>query len=118
MPRHINIGNKGEDIACSYLEQNDFAIIERNWRHKHWEIDIIATKSNKLHFIEVKTRTSQKFGKPEESIDDNKMRVLKKAAEEYLLLNEQWINIQFDVIAIILNGNITEEIFYIEDVFF
>ena len=111
-------GNLGENVATEFLLQNGYTIIERNWRHKHWEIDIIASKSNTLHFVEVKTRTNKKFGNPEESIGAKKMNALKKGAEEYLLLNPQWINIQFDVIAIKLYKQIVEEIFMIEDVYF
>ncbi len=118
MTRNINIGNRGEVIACEYLEKNGYTIIERNWRHKHWEIDIICIKNKKLHFIEVKTRTNKKFGYPEESISNTKMNALKKGAEEYLLINEQWTLIQFDVVAITLTNKEVEEIFLIEDVFF
>lgn len=111
-------GTKGENVATDYLLQKDYTIIERNWRYKHWEIDIIASKNKKLHFVEVKTRTNKKFGNPEESINEKKMNALKKGAEQYLLINEQWTIIQFDVIAITLNKTEVEEIFLIEDVFF
>ena len=80
-------GTKGENVATDYLLQKDYTIIERNWRYKHWEIDIIASKNKKLHFVEVKTRTNKKFGNPEESINEKKMNALKKGAEQYLLIN-------------------------------
>lgn len=118
MIRNLEIGNKGENVATTFLLQKDYVIIERNWRYKNYEIDIICTKNNKLHFVEVKTRTSKKFGNPEESINQTKMNALKKAAEQYLIQNEEWILIQFDVIAITLKKDIIEEIFFIEDVFF
>ncbi|MBC7720611.1 MAG: YraN family protein [Pedobacter sp.] len=118
MTNHKITGNKGEAIAADYLQEKGYTIIERNWRHKHLEVDIIASRRNKLHFVEVKTRTNTKFGLPEDSISQAKMNHLKKAAEEYLYLNNQWLKIQFDVIAITLKKEIAIEIFLIEDVFF
>ncbi len=112
------IGNNGENVAASYLLQKGYTVIERNWRFKHCEIDIIASKENKLHIIEVKTRTNKKFGNPEESVGEKKMNTLKKGAEEYLFQHQQWQQIQFDVVAIKMNRETIEEIFLIEDVFF
>ncbi len=112
------IGDKGETIAVNYLIDKGFNIVERNWRFKHLEIDIIAYINKTLHFIEVKTRTNELFGKPEESIDEIKMNRLKKAAEAYLQIHSEWLLIQFDVVAITLHKNETLEIFFIEDVFF
>ena len=110
-------GNEGETIAAKFLESKGFNIIERNWRFKHLEIDIIASMKNKLHFVEVKTRTSNKFGMPEQSISQIKMDRLKLAAEAYLIKHQQWEKIQFDVVAIMQTKKATD-IFLIEDVFF
>jgi putative endonuclease len=118
MSKNKHTGNMGEALAADYLQQLEFSILHRNWRHKHWEVDIIACKQNKLHFIEVKTRTNEVFGKPEESINNKKMAALKNAAEEYLFQNPSWQYIQFDVIAITLHNNSVQEIFMIEDVYF
>jgi putative endonuclease len=111
-------GALGENIANNYLLQNDFVILERNWRYKHCEVDIICKKNNTLHFVEVKTRLSSQFGNPEESINEKKMNALKKAAEEYINQNPEWKLLQFDVVSIKLKGEIAEEIFFIEDIFF
>lgn len=113
-----NTGNLGEELATEWLVDNNYTILHRNWRHKHAEVDIIAAKHNKLHFVEVKTRTNAKFGLPEESISQTKMNTLKKAAAAFLEQQPEWKNIQFDVVAITLKGNVAEEIFVIEDVFF
>ena len=118
MTNHKLTGNKGEDIATDFLLQKGYNIVVRNWRHKHLEVDIIASLNNRLHFIEVKTRTNTKFGLPEDSITQTKMNHLKKAAEEYLYQHPEWIKIQFDVIAITLKKEMVVEIFVIEDVFF
>jgi len=113
-----NTGSKGEDMACDYLQQHGFRIVERNWRFRRWEVDIIAAKNDRLHFFEVKTRTSDVYGKPEESISYKKMQNLKNAAEEYQYLHPEWKYLQFDVLAISLYNNQPVEYFYIEDVYF
>jgi len=111
-------GNAGETLAAEWLSTQGFTILHRNWRHSHWEIDIIASKGNILHFVEVKTRRSLQFGLPEESITINKMSALKQAAEEYLYQFPAWKHIQFDTVAIVLKGKAATEIFFIEDVYF
>jgi len=111
-------GNKGEQLAAEYLQNKGYNIIERNWRFKHLEVDIIASKGNRLHFFEIKTRTSNKYGNPEESIGFAKMAHLKDAAEEYQYQHPQWKYIQFDVLAITLLYNQLADYFLIEDVYF
>lgn len=112
------IGKMGEDIAVAFLIKNEYAILERNWRHKHYEIDIIACKNNRLHIIEVKTRSSLDFGYPEESIGKAKMQFLKNAASSYQYHHPQWKYLQFDVIAIQFAASLLKEVFFIEDVYF
>lgn len=111
-------GKKGEQIAASFLIDNGFEIQEKNWRHHHLEVDIIASKNGRLHIVEVKTRNSTRYGHPEESITKNKMKFLKNAAEAYQYQHKQWLYLQFDVIAITLISDIETEIFLIEDVYF
>lgn len=111
-------GNHGEELAAAYLAKNGYRILERNWRFRHWEVDIIAAKGRFLHFIEVKTRNSLRFGRPEESITRDKMNSLRNAAEEYQYQHPDWKYIQFDVIAITLLNEELKELFIIEDVYF
>lgn len=68
MAYHNTTGHLGEDMAVAYLTAKDYIVLHKNWRHSHWEIDIIATLKNKLHFIEVKTRRTNTFGFPEEGV--------------------------------------------------
>jgi putative endonuclease len=118
--RNKNIGNFGEEKACEYLLKKNFEILHQNYRVGHLEVDIIAYNpiTNKLHFIEVKTRSSKAFGLPEESISAKKMDNLKRAAQNFLEHNPKYHQIQFDVFAITLSRNEVKEIFVIEDVFF
>lgn len=111
-------GDLGEEIAAGYLKDKGYTILERNWRYKHWEVDIIASLKHKLHFIEVKTRNSLRFGKPEESITREKMTHMKNAAEQYQYQHPEWKYIQFNVIAITLVNGVAKEIYLIEDVYF
>lgn len=111
-------GDTGEDMAATWLLQNGYSIIERNWRFKHCEVDIIACKENKLHFFEIKTRTSALFGHPEESVGKRKMQSLLRAAEEYQYQNQQWKFLQIDVLSITMIKGKPVEYFLIEDVYF
>ena len=111
-------GNKGEDMAAEYLIAQGYTILHRNWRFRNWEVDIIANKGKFLHFIEIKTRTSSAYGKPEESISRKKMTNLKNAAEEYQYMHPEWKYIQFDVLAITLHYDQPNEFYLIEDVYF
>ena len=95
-------GNQGEKIAAKYLAGKGFKIIETNFYTKWGEIDIIAFKDQRLHFIEVKTRTSLRFGRPEAAVTRNKYQKAKRAVIIYLRQNPQFRNtiFQIDVIAI------------------
>jgi putative endonuclease len=114
--KNKDTGNFGENLACENLLEKGFVILAKNWRYKHLEIDIIACKNNKLHIIEVKTRSSERFGFPEQFIGQQKFQFLKNAAAIYQYQHPKWKFIQFDVYAITLKNPI--EILFLEDVFF
>ena len=116
MAHHNVTGKSGEALALAYLIRNDFVILHTNWRHSHYEIDVIAYKENTLHFIEVKTRRSLKFGYPEESVTKKKMESLMNGAEVFLLLNPQWKRVQYDILSVNLWKKQDPEYFFIEDV--
>ena len=111
-------GKRGEELAVNYLSKKDYTIVERNWRFRNAEVDIIAARQNRLHFFEIKTRTSDRFGKPEESMSYKKMKMLKTAAEEYQYKHPEWKYVQFDVLAITIIDGMPTEYFLIEDVYF
>src|SRR5438477_5566598 len=117
MAHHNITGSTGEEMAVNYLVGKGYSILHRNWRHSHWEVDIIACNNNKLHFIEVKTRRTKTFGYPEESISKKKIRFLMNSAEEFLYQYPEWKKIQFDVISITIEKNKETEFFLIEDVY-
>ena len=117
MAQHNQTGATGESMAVKHLAKEGFTILHQNWRHSHWEVDIIATKNNVLHFIEVKTRRSKKFGHPEDAVSKKKIQNLINASEEYLFQFPQWKRIQFDILSISILNNEPAEYFFIEDVF-
>ena len=117
MQTHLETGKSGEDLAAVYLENKGYQVIERNWRSRRNEVDIIAVKKDTLHFVEVKTRSSLDFATPESKVKGPKLKHLKEAAEVYLLLHPEWKWIQFDILSIIKKDNGTTSYFLIEDVF-
>ncbi len=104
-------------MAEDYISSNGFTILHRNWRYSRYEIDLIASKENILHFIEVKTRRSVNFGLPEENVDLKKLQHVMTAAEEFLYQNPAWKLVQYDVLSIILDKDDNAEFFFIEDVY-
>lgn len=117
MANHNHTGQFGEKMAAEYLLEKGFSILHQNWRHSHWEVDVIASINGILHFIEVKTRRTNKFGFPEDDVTKKKMENLINASEEYLLLYPEWKQIQFDILSISILKNQPAEYFFIEDVY-
>lgn len=117
MARHNETGKKGELLAVDYLQQQGFTILHCNWRHSHYEIDVIAIRQDILHFIEVKTRQSLAWGQPEESVSKEKIRSVVKAGVAFQYEYPQWKRVQYDVLSITLTDSQTPEFFYIEDVY-
>jgi putative endonuclease len=99
------LGQKGEQIACKALERDGYRIIEKNFRCRQGEIDIIAEKKGVICFIEVKARSSESFGLPEEAVTVWKQKRL--LATAYVYLQNKKIrskDMRFDVVSVDLNG--------------
>lgn len=97
-------GRNGELLAEEYLAINGYDIIERNYRNRFGEIDLIAREGNTLVFIEVKTRNNYKHGLPADAVDERKQRRLGRVALSYIAnegINNQ--SCRFDVLSIIEN---------------
>lgn len=95
------VGNKGEAIAASFLENKGIIILERNYRNRFGEIDIIAREGNVLLFIEVKYRKDESFGYPLESVGYFKQQKIRKLARYYLNEKHYFMHsIRFDCIGI------------------
>ncbi|MEJ7770078.1 MAG: YraN family protein [Chitinophagaceae bacterium] len=117
MASHNDLGRYGEALGKEFIESNGYNIMHLNWKHSYYEIDIIASKNSVLHFIEVKTRTSEAFGLPEESVDKKKMNKMMKAGEEFLYRFPKWDRVQYDILSISLL-NRSPQFYFIEDIYF
>lgn len=108
----------GEDAACKYLENNGYKILERNFRKGYGEIDIIAVKDKVLVFVEVKTRTSNKFGTPFEAITSFKLNKLLTGAKfyKYVLHPELPDNLRIDAIGVLALNNEVVSIEHLENI--
>ncbi|MDX1940811.1 MAG: YraN family protein [Saprospiraceae bacterium] len=118
MARHNDTGKAGEQIAKTFLESKGYRILEANWRYRKAEIDLIAKDGETLIFTEVKTRSTDLFGKPEEAITPRKERLLADAASAYMeQIGHDW-TIRFDVISIIYYNEQHYQIEHFQDAFF
>lgn len=117
MSSHMHTGKAGEAMGTDWLQEKGYTVIEKNWRHSRWEVDVIAVKNNVLHFIEIKTRRSGNFGLPEEKVGDKKIQNLINVAEEYLYKNPGWQRIQFNILSILALKDKPVEFFLLEDVY-
>lgn len=111
-------GKWGEDLAVTHILREGLVLLERNWRYKRAEIDIIAREGEVLVFIEVKTRSYADFGLPEEMINKRKQKFLTDAAMAYMRsIGHEW-EIRFDILSVLgkPGGNI--DIRHFRDAFF
>jgi putative endonuclease len=117
MTDKIKKGKEGENLAARFLVEKGFEIIERNYRHKRSEIDLIVKKDNWLIFVEVKLRSSDAYGYPEDFVDYKKAKNIIDGAEQYTYENDWQGNVRYDIVSIRLLKDKTE-IIQIEDAFY
>lgn len=116
-PEKKEIGQKGENLAADYLQNAGYTVLERNYRCKLGEIDIIARDNDTLVFIEVRSRSSLAFGLPQESINRRKRHQISKVALEYMIRRKlKNIPARFDVVAVSFEGR-KEKVDLIKDAF-
>lgn len=117
MARHNELGKRGEHLAKKMLNDKGYSIIETNWRYDKDEIDIVAKDGDELVIVEVKTRSTDFYGFPEDAVDSQKERFLIRATEAYLEENDMDLDTRFDIVSIILNKKETK-IYHIVDAFY
>ena len=117
MHLHTDLGKKGEDLAADWLTAKGYSILERNWRYGRYEVDIIASRKDILHIIEVKSRRSKAYGLPEESVSRRKLQCIMLGATGWMVKFPGHKRIQYDVLSISLRGRSQPEYFMIEDVY-
>ncbi len=115
---HRHIGNDAEDLACEFLEQKGWEILDRNYYSGHSEIDIIAKDGMFTVFLEVKMRSSTQFGQPFEQVTEAKVEHIFKAAEAWTIEHGlQNSPMRFDVIGILKLKNKEPKINHIPDAY-
>ncbi|NLV79449.1 MAG: YraN family protein [Rhodococcus sp.] len=109
--RNREVGILGEDLAAEYLERAGMTVLERNWRCRHGELDLIAQDGATLVFIEVKTRTGLGYGTPAEAVTPAKAERLRRLAGLWLAEQDRgWERIRVDVVTVVLGRNTAPEI--------
>lgn len=100
-----DLGHRGEDAAAAYLDRCGMDVVERNWRTRSGELDIIAWEGGTLVLVEVKTRASVARGTPEESVTPAKQKRLARLAREYIAgLGACPERVRFDVVTLLVLG--------------
>jgi len=117
MAQHNDLGRHGESLAKTHLEATGYEILDVNWRHGKAEIDLIAYKDKVIIFAEVKTRSGNGFGEPEDFVDIRKQKLLAGAADEYIYLKDHQGEVRFDIIAILFKNETNYKLNHIEDAF-
>ena len=97
------IGRCGENIARAFLKKKGYNIIEQNYRTKYTEIDLIAKKNNILIFIEVRTKTNELYGTPEDTINYKKLKKLYSNANSYVGFKKWEGEFRIDAVCIVMN---------------
>jgi putative endonuclease len=115
MNRNISKGKDREDLGATWLQANGYAIREGNWKYGRAEIDLIAEKNEELHSIEIKTRSNNPYGFPEEKISKNKLQPIAEAGEEYLQSYPKFKECILDALSITLKKDGMAEYYLIED---
>ncbi|MDA0328905.1 MAG: YraN family protein [Gemmatimonadetes bacterium] len=97
------LGVWGEEMATRRLETDGWHVLERNYRHGRHEVDLIAVRRGILAFVEVKTRSGDTFGPPEEAVTHRKRREIEKVARDFLRRHTpRDLCVRFDVVAIVV----------------
>src|SRR3978361_2433206 len=103
MAKHLDLGRRGESLAKTHLESAGYEILDENWTHGRLEVDLIAYKNKVIIFTEVKTRTGNSFGEPEDFVDARKQKLLAEAADEYIYLMNHQGEVRFDIISVLFD---------------
>ncbi len=102
---HIKTGKLGEAIAKEYLERKGYKMFEQNYKTKYAEIDLVAEKAGQIVFVEVRTKTNEEFGTPEETIGYKKKQKLMRNAQAYVARKKYSGPYRIDAICIVLPGS-------------
>lgn len=113
------IGNEGEELAAAYLESKGYTVLDRNYHFERAEVDIVAYDNETcIVFVEVKTRSTNQYGEPEEHINEEKIQNIYKAAEAWIYERKMdGSPVRFDIISILQQNDEAPEIKHFENAF-
>lgn len=111
-------GALGENYAASYLKKKGYRILERNWRRRRAEIDIIAMDGEIMVFVEVKTRMYTGLRRPEEAVTRAKLEAMVRAAGAYMVVAGHDWEVRFDIVGVTLLPEDEHTIDHYRDVYF
>ncbi len=117
MAQHLELGRLGELLAKTHLQTQGYEIMDENWTYGKAEVDLIVYKDKTIIFVEVKARTGNWFGQPEDFVDDRKKKLLAKAADEYIYLMNHQGEVRFDIVSVLFDGQQKHTLKHIEDAF-
>lgn len=115
MTKAGELGAAGERVAERWLRDHGFIIMERNWRNGRYELDIVATRGERVHFVEVKLRRQGGLTAPEEAMTASKQRALLRAANSYIEMHAVTLDCQIDLVAVDYSAEGFASVRYIPD---
>ncbi len=118
MAKHLETGKRAEDLAAAFLADKGYEIVARNYRSGHAEIDLIVKKDIFLVFVEVKSLYNVRFGNPEINVTRDKVKLVTRAAGNYVYYINWHQQIRFDIVSIIFRNEEDFEITHFEDAFY
>ncbi|GGK83554.1 YraN family protein [Rufibacter glacialis] len=116
MAHNTTLGKRGEQAAEAYLTGLGYRVLEKNYRYKRAEVDLIAVKGKVLALVEVKTRSTHQYGFPEEAVSAKKEEMLQLAAEHYIEQHQWPHEVRFDIVSVLWTQG-KPDILHIEDAF-
>ncbi len=117
MAAHNDLGAMGEELASKFLMGKGYQVLDKNWRHRQYELDLVYRTGEELVVVEVKTRKSLYSGDPEVAVNRQKQRSLVRAANAYVQHYGIDLPVRFDIISVVIKGE-EHFIHHIPDAFY
>lgn len=110
MNHNQELGRRGEDAAAQWYQTSGYSLLERNWRCRDGEIDLIVARDDTVVFVEVKTRSSARYGSGFDAVTQRKRRTIRRVARRWLARQDRWVSdLRFDVVDVDRLGRIRVE---------
>ncbi len=118
LPPHLQVGQLGETAARKHLKRQGLKFLTANFRTDRGEIDLVMRDGDCLVFVEVKTRSSEQWGRPADAVDGERRRRLTRAGLDYLrLLKNPRVKVRFDIVEVLLADGTVREVRHLPNCF-